>query len=280
MLEQLKIGTRLQIALGLMSLLVATVAFSGGLGLHHVRETMQEILLRDAHLEQVALEARVSALLLRRYEKDYLLNIGAPDVQADYLTKWRAAQEDLVGHLDELERIVSSSADRDTLGEMQDQLAIYVGGFEKVTAAIRSGDLVTPQAANLAITAYKDAIRRFEVTAGALGGAGDFRMRERMALLDADTRSTNIEMTVTALLAIGVAILLSVRLARSITIPILGVVSVARRIASGDLSGTVAVTARDETGELQKAIRAMADRLARDAMARDAMARGSGWPPR
>jgi methyl-accepting chemotaxis protein len=265
MLEKLRIGTRLLIALGLMSLLVVAVAFSGGLGLRHVENTTKEILLSDAHLEGEAFEARVSTLQLRRYEKDYLLNIGAPDTQADYLRKWNAAKADLTRHLDELDRLVASKADHETLRAMHDDLEVYVGGFEKVAAGVRSGALATPQAANMAITAYKVAIRRLEATAGALGGASDFRMRERVALLEADTKRTNGQMSGTALLGVVVAVLMSIRLSRSITVPILGVVSTARRIAAGDLSQRVAVTARDETGELQEAMSVMAERLARDA---------------
>jgi methyl-accepting chemotaxis protein len=178
---------------------------------------MQEVLLRDGHLEQEALEARTSTLQLRRYEKDYFLNIGAPDKQADYLAKWNLAHKDLVGRLDELDRLVASKEDHETLHVMRDDLASYVAGFEKVGAAVRQGEIATPQAANIAISVYKDAVRRLEDTAGKLGGASDFRMRERLAILQADAGRTNTEMSVTALLAVAVAILMSIRLSRSIS---------------------------------------------------------------
>jgi methyl-accepting chemotaxis protein len=102
-----------------------------------------------------------------------------------------------------------------------------------------------------------------EATAGALGGESDYRMRERMKLLSADVKDTNIQMTIAALLAVAVALLMGTRLSRSVTVPVHDMVSVARRMAAGDLSSPVLVTAHDEMGELQAALKAINERLAR-----------------
>jgi hypothetical protein len=215
MFDRMKLETRLLIALGVMSLLVVAVALSGRMGLAHAKDTTQEILLKDAHLAEEALEARSFTLQLRRYEKDYFLNIGAPAVQAEYLVKWKDAHEALVARLGDLDALVSSAADHDTLRGMQADLSAYTAGFEKVAASVRSGELATPQGANQAITVYKDTIRRLEKTAGALGGASDHRMHERAALLDADTGRTSTQMTMTAILAVAVAILMSLYFTKS-----------------------------------------------------------------
>jgi hypothetical protein len=217
MFDSLKLEARVLLALGVMSVLVIAVALSGRMGLSHAKATTQEILLKDAHLAEEALEVRSYTLQLRRYEKDYFLNIGAPAVQADYLAKWKTSHESLVSHLNELDTLVSTPADHETLHGMSADLAAYADGFEKVGDRVRSSELATPQAANAAITAYKDTIRRLEKTAGALGGASDHRMHERAALLDADTSRTSAQMTVTALLAIAVAILMSFQLSKSVS---------------------------------------------------------------
>jgi methyl-accepting chemotaxis protein len=60
-----------------------------------------------------------------------------------------------------------------------------------------------------------------------------------------------------ALLAAAVAIWVT----RSITGPIFGVVSLAERIAAGDLRESIDVTSRDEIGTLQGAMRAMVEKL-------------------
>jgi methyl-accepting chemotaxis protein len=216
MLNGLSSAMRVRLALGLMSLLVVAVAFSGRIGLRHVEDTTQEILLGDVHLAEVARDTRSYTLQLRRYEKDYFLNMGAPKTQADYLAKWKAAFEKVLGYLDELDSLVSSQADHEVLRGMREDLAIYASGFDKVGTAVRSGEIPTPQAANLAITGYKDAIHGFEAMADALGGQSDFRMSERLKLLKTDGRRTDLEMSATAALAVMVAVFLAFRLARAV----------------------------------------------------------------
>jgi len=69
---------------------------------------------------------------------------------------------------------------------------------------------------------------------------------------------------VSLLIALGLAfaVLTAVAVTRSITAPILQIVTVAERIAAGDLRDRVEVTSRDETGRLQTAIREMSEKLA------------------
>src|SRR5580704_11986773 len=128
MFDRLKLEARVLLALGLMSVLVIAVALSGRMGLSHAKETTREILLKDAHLAEEALEVRSYTLQLRRYEKDYFLNIGAPAVQADYLAKWKTSHESLVSHLNELDTLVTTPADHDTLHGMNADLAAYTDG--------------------------------------------------------------------------------------------------------------------------------------------------------
>ncbi|MEC4719932.1 methyl-accepting chemotaxis protein [Noviherbaspirillum sp. CPCC 100848] len=62
-------------------------------------------------------------------------------------------------------------------------------------------------------------------------------------------------------LAIGIA--LAFFLARSITGPLTDAVNFARRVTTGDLTGRIAATSRDETGQLMVALKEMNENLAR-----------------
>ncbi|WP_242396427.1 MCP four helix bundle domain-containing protein, partial [Anaeromyxobacter oryzisoli] len=71
--------------------------------------------------------------------------------------------------------------------------------------------------------------------------------------------------TMTIILLIGalvVAVVVAVYVTRSITVPVLGAVTAADRIAKGDLRDQVEVTSGDEVGKLQAAMRAMGEKLA------------------
>jgi methyl-accepting chemotaxis protein len=217
-----ELGKRLLWGMGIMSLLLVAIAVSGRLGLRHLADTTQEVLVRDTHVSEEAIQARVATLLLRRYEKDYFLNIGAPDKESEYLEKWKNAREVAFRRLDALDKLVPSEEDHATLREMRADLTTYLAGFEKVAAGIRAGQIATPQAANAAMGEFKDAVRRLEATSDAIGGASDIKMDRRLALLDADTSRTNLEMSVIALLAIGVAALIGVRLRGAMNASVVG----------------------------------------------------------
>jgi methyl-accepting chemotaxis protein len=64
------------------------------------------------------------------------------------------------------------------------------------------------------------------------------------------------------LTALAIAVAVALLVTRSITNPLRAAVSAADRIARGDLRETVEVTSRDEIGVLQRAMRAMSEKLA------------------
>jgi methyl-accepting chemotaxis protein len=76
------------------------------------------------------------------------------------------------------------------------------------------------------------------------------------------TRDVRTLVVAAVALAAAVFLLLSGLLARSITAPLTGAVDVAGAIARGDLGVAIAAGRRDEIGDLQRALREMAERLA------------------
>jgi methyl-accepting chemotaxis protein len=72
----------------------------------------------------------------------------------------------------------------------------------------------------------------------------------------------NTLMAIAALLGLSGLIVIGVVVTRSVTVPLTGAVSLAERVARGDLRATEDVTRRDEIGSLQAAMSAMAGKLA------------------
>ena len=75
-------------------------------------------------------------------------------------------------------------------------------------------------------------------------------------------RNRNLMLGASAM-AVVAALMLALLMTRSIVGPILEAVSVAQTVASGDLRSSIAVTRRDELGELQAALKAMNESLVR-----------------
>jgi methyl-accepting chemotaxis protein len=84
---------------------------------------------------------------------------------------------------------------------------------------------------------------------------------EREGAVEA-VEAANVLMTLTAFLGVAGLVVIGVAVTRSVTIPLAEAVSLAERVAQGDLRGTAQVSRRDEIGKLQAAMRAMGEKLA------------------
>ncbi len=103
-------------------------------------------------------------------------------------------------------------------------------------------------------TAYLAEVKRFAaMQINAADGVADSIMDSY-----ASTRTLLIEL---GLLAIVVGVAFAWRITRSITQPIRAAVKVAETVAAGDLTSTILVASRDETGQLMQALKTMNDSL-------------------
>jgi hypothetical protein len=118
MLKDMKIGRRLALAFGLVLALMATVSAAGYWGLETVAGLAREILNVSSPLVEHSQRARANTLGLRRFEKDYFLNIGSPEQQAEYLAKWKDQKARLDERLGELDVLSQTEEDRQTVRAM------------------------------------------------------------------------------------------------------------------------------------------------------------------
>src|SRR5690348_8884448 len=113
------IGKKIAFGLSLVVLLMVIVAGSGYWAVTVTNKTVQAILGGDSSLAVNSLLARVRILDLRRFEKDYELNIGDKKAQAEYFTKWSDSLDDLKGRLAELDKVSTSPQDKAVIQEME-----------------------------------------------------------------------------------------------------------------------------------------------------------------
>jgi hypothetical protein len=62
--------------------------------------------------------------------------------------KWHDARNRLESELNQAESVALSAEDRGDLRRIEDDLRIYVAGYESVLSRIRTGLIITPQQAN------------------------------------------------------------------------------------------------------------------------------------
>jgi methyl-accepting chemotaxis protein len=255
------IGTRLVLA---FSLLLAALLGLGGLGLYrlHLIERSVDVDVRDAF----ALTRTANSLM---------------DIQ------WQATRVSieklLFVFMQRPDRVEACAREiSEAVAQMADQLKRYEAQLQDergraLLASIRE-----------ARVAYHDARKRTEQAAGA--GQADAAMallveemiprqmgyqQAWLAMVEhqrelvtraldasrAEYDKARAQMALIILATVAVAFLLSLMVTRSITRPVLGVVTTARRIAEGDLRVDFTVDGRDEVTHLQEAMREMSGKL-------------------
>ncbi len=260
-MNDLRIGTRLSIAFAAMLLITLGVAFSGYRGMDLVMTVTQEMLAGDAEAARVADDARAEGIDLRRFEKDFLLNIGNAEKQGQYAREWNDAAREFRSELDALAKLVGD-AERAQLATMKRDLDTYAAGFQKVEEAIRAGQIATPQDGNAALGPVKDAARALADTMDHIAERHHKAMQAQKGVVEGAAASARNAMFLILLAAVAVGIFVSIAITRSITGPVGQALDAAERIARGDLSEVVEVQRSDEVGKLLAAIRIMTEKLA------------------
>jgi len=225
----------------LITVIIAAFAFyqlsAGQKAVHSLINDEVKVLV-DLH------DAEINMLLLRRYEKDFLLNIGSTGKQAEYLKKHEEVVQGTVLLVEKIVREVSEARDVSAEGKEQSRalplaLQKYEEVFKGVVARLRTDSSVSPQQGNHWMAGAKDAVHSFEQTLTQLSKAmeNEFVASERDYNAMADFAKR-----LQAILSVA-AVLLTATLAsytlRRITLPLVMAVE-QLEISTDQLLGTAA----------------------------------------
>jgi methyl-accepting chemotaxis protein len=261
--SSLSLKTRILLSFGLLLLILIGTTTFAYFELRRSAELAQQALHADAQMAEAASRARVHALGLRRFEKDYFLNMGNEEEQKGYLVKWQHEDSALREQIEALSK-GATAEDRQEIATIQQERTVYVEGFQHVVAAIMAREITTPQAGNLGMARVKDEIRHMDAVTKTLADAKQTRMRELAAEVEVESGRALSRISAAILFAALVALGLGLRLAQEIIRPLGAVTLLARQIASGDLRGRSGGTeSNDEIGRLLGAMRQMVEQLAR-----------------
>jgi len=257
MLQQISISKRLFASFGLVLAFVLVVAAAGQWALTTSSDTAVHVLTVDFAINSAANDAHIAALDLRRFEKDYFINIGDKDKEAEYLAKWSDARQKIEQHLQKIDKLGSDDRSHDTIQQVRADLAEYTTAFQGIARRIGTGELKTAAEANKELTPFKDHVRRIETSVETIDDDSTKRMEEKKALITSVEQSARNTTMLIATLALVVVFVLSVALTRSITRPIAACVDVAEKLAEGDTDQRVEVRGKDETSQLLASMKKM-----------------------
>lgn len=261
MLNRFRIGARLGGAFALVLLLLAAVAATGLFGVFTVADTTHEALETDGALAVNAGQVRRLALEGRRYEKDVLINIDTPDRSRGYFEKWSGAMDRLEITLRDGLSLARAPAMKSLYQDALTGLAAYRQDFTGIEERLMAGEFATTGAANRAFSESKAGIYQLEKAAEAIATRAQAELDKLGGTLTSVVESTVTRVVLFAALALIVAVALAVVITRGITLPLGRALTVARRVAEGDLRQAIVAEGRDEPAQLLQAMADMQDAL-------------------
>ncbi len=267
-LRRVRIGGRLALAFGLMTVLLLVVTVVGSVAVRSLDVAQTEARLdgaesRDAQRIRFAISeahnAQIEATLEAARGNASALEASSPQ-RVDFASAVQMARTNIDGiALEELpadlrdEVVALSSAFDDFLAAdaalLSEQLAAFAAGGDSSRSQYEDDVAQSTLAvATLANTLVAEFDRQVDVTETA---GNEVALR------------SNIVMITVGAIAIALSIMLAIVITRSVTVPLQGTVSVLRAMATGDLTRRTWDTNSDEVGQLGQALDETSDNLNR-----------------
>ncbi|ABB32648.1 methyl-accepting chemotaxis sensory transducer, class 34H [Geobacter metallireducens GS-15] len=266
MLKNQKIGIKLAIGFGLLTLFLLVVGGTGLWSTRQLKATMDDAIKVDADMVISGQRARANVNMLRRYEKDLYINIGNVQKTEEYRKKWDETFEHIMARVDAIEKGLSktdydSTKEKEVVAGLKKDLLGYANGFKKVHEKIKAGEIKTTTDANKAIGDVKDEAHRFEAGVNDFAKGSEKRMEEMVKEANALAGKAQMLLISVSAISIVLAIILAFILTRSITLPLQKAVAVSNALAVGDLSVAIDVDRTDETGQLLSSMKNMVESM-------------------
>ncbi|MBT2788936.1 MULTISPECIES: methyl-accepting chemotaxis protein [unclassified Halomonas] len=260
MLSRFKIGTRLALAFGLVSLFLLGTLVAGVVGITVTKDTAQKTLDTDVALASNAAEIQRLALLARRFEKDVFIKVNSPE-RAEDQQSWAATIEAIRAVFQEGEEISSQDSLDSLYLQAESALQGYEEGFMQVYRQIEGGSLSDAAQANQVFSEHKESIYRLAELADEISLVADSNVEIANEAINAEYRLALWQLCIFAGVALLIAVALAIAITRSIVLPLRRAVEVAQRVAEGDLRHDIVATGRDETAQLLTSMAEMSKAL-------------------
>jgi methyl-accepting chemotaxis protein len=220
-MTEISVKAKLWSLIAIMLLFIGVLGGVGFVALDRGATTVKELVEQDDAFQDLTDKIHLNLIQLRRYEKDYFLNIGHPEAQQEYLKKYQeidAALPRLMGSLADLAR-----GDEHLSPDLQAKAAALAGlyadyrqGFYDTVRRLKADPSLSPQQANTLMAQYKSDIPALEADMAAVAQAGERMVQQVSARAIQRAGEARRLIIVAVLVAFGLAGFLGAALCRSI----------------------------------------------------------------
>ncbi|HLD46973.1 MAG TPA: MCP four helix bundle domain-containing protein [Desulfobaccales bacterium] len=220
-MTEISVKTKLWSLIAVMLLLIIGVGAVGFVNLDRGAATLKEFIDQDAALQNLTSRVHLNITQLRRFEKDYFLNIGHPEKQQEYLLKYQEIDTAMPQLLDNWTALARADVHlppdlRAKAAALPARYVDYRGGFYATVQRLKDDPNLTPQQANVLMAKFKADIPILENDMAAVTEAVDRMEMSLSAQTVKRAREARMVIAVVILIAIMLAGLLGAALYRSI----------------------------------------------------------------
>jgi methyl-accepting chemotaxis protein len=249
--SSIRIGQRLTLGFAVVIACLIVLAALGYSGTRSLNAEIGDLVSRDYQKTVLANQAKAQLSDASRGMMSTLIMTGEEQIRKELasIDGLLKAHEKTIADLDKL---VTDEAGKASLAEMAEVRGKFMPAQEGFVKLIAADDK------DQATLKFLFSVRALQVKY--LGALDKFvatqneQMEEAGRNANALSDRTGYMILVLALGAVVASIVISYLVTHSITAPLLGAVSVAGKVASGDLTSTIRVESSDETGQLLRAL--------------------------
>ncbi|MET0963775.1 MAG: methyl-accepting chemotaxis protein [Noviherbaspirillum sp.] len=258
--SNMKIGKRLALGFSVLLLLSVVITAIGLSKLGAVAAASREMM--DAPITKERMISDWSRNISTAVVRTIAISKSADASLVAYFAADAAASVKSTAELiKKIEPLLDSQEEKELFQRAMEVRKEYSAGRDGVMKL--KGEGRAEEAAALLDEKFVPLANRYRDMADELVNLQRRNLNEKAAEIAAIEASSRMQMLTLAVAVLGLSILCGWLLTVSITRPMQRAVAAARRVASGDLSGTIDVSSRDEAGELLQALQDMNGNLLR-----------------
>jgi methyl-accepting chemotaxis protein len=260
--NNLKVATRLALGFGAVFIAALLLAGSGWFGIHKQAVMMETAIDRDVAFLRSITSIRARVQMLRRYEKDSLLNITDLVKVKEYRQKWDDSRKRTEELVTAAQVVAATDEERKRLESLNASLKRYEASMEQVFSGMANGQITSSEGGYHKVEEFRQVVRDTEVVTDELYQGANKRIEAVKPALAQVERDVLVLLGVVSILVLSLAMAAGLLITRSITGPVGEAVRVAEALAKGDLTQKLEVRSGDELGRLMQALNGTVGQLA------------------
>ena len=259
--KNMKMASKLALGFGLTGLILVLISTLSIVRFKSLGETVNLVIHdRYAKVEMVFL-IHEHQNLQARYLRNAILSAKNPEQMESWLTK---VEQEAAGNAELIEKLtplILSPNGLELFGQLKSFREPYALSRAELVKILRSGKV--DEATDYLLNQFQKPQLDYFHAAEALIKYQEDLMRTDSAQMEADIANAVALTAGLTLVALGIALLISVFITRSITAPVSQAVEIATSVSQGNLSTSIEVHGTDETGQLLTALKNMQTELVR-----------------